>query len=60
MTASTFAIAVLLTLAYDEGNQDAIGYFESYEETCLGWDGEDAYAKAVELGICEYFAREAR
>ena len=60
MTISAFAISVLLTLAFEEHNQDAIDFFESYEESCLGWDGEAQLARVEALGICEYFAREAQ
>lgn len=63
MIMNAFQVATLLTLAItepttDEGiraHNDALNFFESYEETCLGWDGADALASAERLGICYYF-----
>ena len=45
----------ILLIAAISGYPAPMAYFESYEETCLGWDTPTMFVEAETNGICEYF-----
>ena len=64
---TAYEIAFLLAVAATEpttgdgiaARDSAVDYFESHEETCMGWDGVEAQERADRRGICRYFELQA-
>ena len=52
-------IAAAMLAAWMSGSEPARDWFETYEETCAGWDGAAALAEAEDAGICRYFELDA-
>ena len=47
---------VILLVGALSGYPAPVAFFESYEETCLGWDSPTMFVNAEVTGICTYFA----